>query len=174
MSLLLAGCSGSGQGFSSASTTTNTLIGTWTRAEITGAGSTITCPNSLAENNVVIDSCVAGETIEFFAPTAPGSLPMYMITDPATKYGAVYTETGTYTYSGSTLTLTRNSTDIVAGVVTPGAVVTVSPALVIPNTIRFSGTNSFALQPLVPTSGSGYSEPETAEGATVTSTYTRN
>ena len=169
----VSGCgAGNGGGFRTATTGGNSLLGSWTRSALSVSGQTVTCPNQLTVNNIVVDSCAAGETITFNADST------YNITYPAARFGRLFAEYGTYSASGGTLTITRRTmaTDTNgAGVLNPSTQsVPINPVQVIPN--AFSVTldgNSFTLAPQAPGTNTSYAVPMAPDGSTVTSTFTR-
>jgi hypothetical protein len=173
LALGLSGCGGSGGGFQSSINASNPIIGSWTRSAVSVSGQTVTCPNSLAVNNIVIDSCAAGETLKF---TSDGK---YSLTYPVQRFGHVYAEFGLYKLAGSRLTLTRLTTGTDRdgnGLIDPATETTpVSPTQVVPGTFALNGDlKSFTLTPDAPATGSGYTVPQTLDGTPVTDTFTRN
>lgn len=100
VALLTTGCGGGGDALSGGSTRGG-LTGTWTRSFIEASGRGVTCPNSLVVDGVMVDSCVRGETLVL---RNDGT---YTMTYPAPKAINLSEETGTYSVSGSILTMKR-------------------------------------------------------------------
>ncbi len=166
----LAGCGGGGGGgFKSSASGSGPLVGTWTRTALTVEGASVSCPNNLTINTVVVDTCVAGETITF------GNDGTYTRTFPALRFGHLFEEIGTYTLSGSTLTLTRTATGEDAdgsGTITSTEMTAITSQTV-PNSVTIDSTSSFTLTPQVPAAGSNYTVAQSLDGTPVTSTFTR-
>lgn len=107
-----AGCGGNGGGFSSGDSS-DPLTGTWVKTGLESEGRSVSCPNTLTENNVVIDSCGSNETAQFnsngtYTLTYP-SRATASSTTTATTYFNLVVESGTYSVSDNTITFRRTS-----------------------------------------------------------------
>lgn len=104
ISLLSAGCGG-GSNRSDGQSGRAALIGTWTKTGLSARGRYVSCPNSISAEGVLIDSCVAGETVTF------NNNGTYTIVYPAPRFINLTTESGTWTLNNNNiLTLTRTAT----------------------------------------------------------------
>lgn len=105
ISTVVAGCGG-GDDLSPTASAAAELAGTWNKIGLDVEGRSVSCPNTLTVNNVIVDACAAGEGITFTATNATSG--NYRLTYPASRFGNLTQETGRYEYSGGdTLTLSR-------------------------------------------------------------------
>lgn len=108
----IAGCGGSNDGAVPPPTVSRNISGVWRRYQIAIEGTRVSCPDpkellapntrELTINNVVVDTCGSGESLTFGTSTSAGT-GRYRL---ATLRG---TEDGTYTITGDTLTLVRDT-----------------------------------------------------------------
>lgn len=156
--LFSAGCGGSGSnnaGFGNngvVSSSTN-LSGTYDLTGLSASGKAVVCPTStsnsgvgnvLTVNNVEADRCYIGENIVF------GGGNTYTIIYPAPRFLNLTVESGTYSLSGNTLTLSRNRRSYDSnndGIIAASEVVSISPSQNVSGSITLSnGTLTFTPQ----------------------------
>ena len=174
--LLLAGGCGGGSGFNnngSISRATD-LTGTWDLSGLSAGGKPVSCPsaanvntvvNILTVNNVEADRCYIGENIAFSGNT-------YTITYPAPRFLNLTIESGTYSFDGDTLILTRTTTSYDTnndGIITADETTTVSPSQKVTASFSVEG-NILTITPQ--SSDSANDIRRTVAGDAVQSTYT--
>ena len=169
IAVLGVGCGSSGGGLQSSRVGDNVLAGTWTRTGLSASGRSVSCPNTLTVNNIQVDSCTDTENITF---NTDGT---YTLSFPAPRFVRRYTESGTYSYRGGTLTLNRTRIGFDGngdGVIDPATEVTAFAAQTLVASVTLSG-NSFTFTPTGSPSLTSYTYPVSIDGTTpVVSTFT--